>query len=94
MHPEEDISLEELKARKYQHLADRSGPVQFNFSMKPQTDDIPPQNNYAPPMSNAAQGAFGECEILNAGAHSFFKIGKKLNCYKVLQNFFGIFGLL
>lgn len=35
MHPDEDISLEELKARKYQHLADRSGPVQFNFSMKP-----------------------------------------------------------
>ena len=70
MHPEEDISLEELKARKYQHLADRSGPVQFNFSMKPQTDDIPPQNNYAPPMSNAAQGAFGECEIINATVHS------------------------
>lgn len=31
MHPEEDISLEELKARRYQHLADRSAPVTFNL---------------------------------------------------------------
>jgi len=41
MHPEEDISLEELKARKYQHLADRSGPVQFNFSKPQQTSMLP-----------------------------------------------------
>jgi len=43
MHPEEDISLEELKARKYQHLADRSGPVQFNFS-KPQPTSMLPNH--------------------------------------------------
>lgn len=43
MHPEEDISLEELKARKYQHLADRSGPVQFNFS-KPQPTSVLPNH--------------------------------------------------
>lgn len=43
MHPEEDISLEELKARKYQHLADRSGPVQFNFS-KPQSTSMLPNH--------------------------------------------------
>merc|ERR1711970_82308 len=60
MHPEEDISLEELKARKYQHLADRSGPVQFNFSMKQQqqqSDEIQQQNIYQQP-SSAVSGAF------------------------------------
>ena len=73
MHPEEDISLEELKARKYQHLADRSGPVQFNFSMKQQqqqqqqqqSEELPPQNSYHQP-SSAVSGAFGEYNLSNS----------------------------
>ena len=60
MHPEEDISLEELKARKYQHLADRSGPVQFNFSTnKNQMDDTHQgPRDYGQPNS-AISNAFG-----------------------------------
>ena len=60
MHPEEDISLEELKARKYQHLADRSGPVQFNFSAKNQVDDAHHgPRDYGQP-NPAISNAFGE----------------------------------
>merc|ERR1719427_1205092 len=33
VHPEDDVSLEELKAKKYKHLADRTGTVQFSMGL-------------------------------------------------------------
>jgi hypothetical protein len=76
MHPDEDISLEELKARKYQHLADRSGPVQFNFSMKPiqqQEEQLQQhqqqQHNQQYNQQGSAPGSFGE--FINAFSCNF-----------------------
>merc|ERR1711962_101306 len=39
VHPEDDVSLEELKAKKYKHLADRTGTVQFSMGLSSSNRD-------------------------------------------------------
>ena len=55
VHPEEDVSLEELKAKKYEHLANRTSTVQFSMGISNSNSNTQPQrDNYTVP------DAFGE----------------------------------
>ena len=57
VHPEDDVSLEELKAKKYKHLADRTSTVQFSMGMQTQ----PPRDNPVQQSQSYSTGdAFGD----------------------------------
>ena len=59
IHPEEDVSLEELKAKKYEHLANRTSTVQFSMGSmnNGQSSNQQRENTYSVP------DAFGKCLI-------------------------------
>jgi len=45
VHPEEDVSLEELKAKKYEHLANRTSTVQFSMGISNSNSNTQPQRD-------------------------------------------------
>jgi len=51
IHPEEDVSLEELKAKKYEHLANRTSTVQFSMGISNGNSNNQParDNTYSVP---------------------------------------------
>jgi len=51
IHPEEDVSLEELKAKKYEHLANRTSTVQFSMGSmnNGQSSNQQRENTYSVP---------------------------------------------
>lgn len=68
IHPEEDVSLEELKAKKYEHLANRTSTVQFSMGSMSSSNNGRDNNQQRQENSYSVPDAFGK----------FFNINNKI----------------